>query len=141
MYNAYEKSPDSFRQKYHEIMEAGNGMGVSQAWDSLTNATRKEQNTYIAKHIEDFGPRLDAIKKRINAMPNAEKEPKQVKAASDDVGILPLNPPSAYPVVGHFSAKAVERVFKDSATQPIKKEDWVSTAQGRSSDPSSVELK
>ncbi len=142
LYNAYEKSPDSFRQKYHEIMEAGNGMGVSQAWDSLTNASQKEQNSYVGKHIEGFGPRLDALKKRISAMPDAPKEPKQVNAAaSDDAGTPRLDPPSAYPVVGHFSAKAVERIFKGAAKEPTKKDDWVSTAQSRSSNPSSIELK
>lgn len=134
LHDEFERNPEQFRKRYHEIMEAGGNMGVAKLWDTLLGKGVAEQKAFINDRLDHLIQRTEAIKAEIAAMPELPKLKKGIKVEDGDIEQVIDGKPSAdasgFPVVGHFTGALAKKYSeRDRKSMMEAPKPWMDRAQ------------
>lgn len=106
LYEAFEKNPEQFRERYREIMEEGGNVGITEVWERLLGRDVDGHKAFITARLDTMKERFAELKREMEALPDNEHPEKgdENVGASDD-----LDGAGDKPVLGHFTEKAVQR--------------------------------
>lgn len=134
LHDEFEKNPEQFRKRYHEIMEAGGNMGVAKLWDTLLGKNVAEQKAFVGERLDDLVKRAEAIRDEISAMPELPKAKKGEEVKPDDIEQVidgkPIADASGFPVVGHFTGALAKKYSqRDKGGMREASKPWMDRAQ------------
>lgn len=108
LHDEFERNPEQFRARYHDIMEAGGTIGVEKLWDSLLGNNVAEQKAFIDARLAKLADKTAAMKEEIANLPTISKaEDSDTKAHPRTI---PNGDASDLPVMGAFTGAFVKRM-------------------------------